>query len=211
MTEQQKSHQSFMMYGGENPLAILSAERRKSMPVTVFCGGNSSERVGSLLSGQTVNGLLKEAGYTQVENFDITSQTIHALPDRKAIGVAFMTLHGGFGEDGTLQGMMEMLDIPYTGCGVAASAISADKVLFNRFVRSCGYSAPSQIVISDASEIGDLDIRYPKVIKPVSQGCSYGVFFVKDREELLKRASFTRKFSDRMVIEDYIEGQELSV
>lgn len=195
----------------ENPLNNISPERRKDVPITVLYGGISSERPGSIDSSKTVADLLLQAGYKQVERMDIVPQTIYELEKIRGNSIAFMTMHGGFGEDGTLQGLLEMMDIPYTGCGVAASAISADKHLFSNFVRSLGYKVPNQIVISDENELGNLDIDYPKVIKPVSQGCSYGIFFVRNREELLNRAPFTMKFADRMVIEDYIEGREITV
>ncbi len=209
--KEQRPNQLSILLGDEYLDAILSLERRKQSPVTVFYGGNSSERAGSILSGQTVSNFLKQAGYSQVEGFDITPETIRELPDKEAVGVAFMTLHGGFGEDGTLQGMLEMLDIPYTGCGVAASAVSADKVLFNSFVRSLGYKTPDQIVLTDIKDLSRFNLDYPVVIKPATQGCSYGVFFVNREEELKERAVFTQKFSDRMVIEKYIPGRELSV
>src|SRR3990167_10815010 len=189
----------------------LSPERRKDLPITVLYGGISSERPGSIRSSQTVADLLTRSGYSHVQRVDITPESVLSLANRDAIGVAFMTLHGGFGEDGTLQGMMEMLDIPYTGCGVAASAISADKVLFNHFVRSLGYNAPHQIVVPNEADIKTLNLYFPKVIKPATTGCSYGVFYVENMTDLLNRAGFTRKFSDRMVIEDFIEGDELSV
>jgi len=208
---EQRANQLMTLFKGECPDGILSLERRKQSPVTVFFGGNSSERVGSILSSQTISDYLKEAGYFHLERFDITPETIRMLPDKKAVGVAFMTLHGGFGEDGTLQGMLEMLDIPYTGCGVSASAVSADKVLFNSFVRSLGYKTPDQIILSDIKDLNRFNLDYPVVIKPATQGCSYGVFFVNSEEELRQRADFTQKFSDRMVIEKYIPGRELSV
>jgi D-alanine-D-alanine ligase len=199
------------LFRRENPETALLLERRKQSPVTVFYGGNSSERVGSILSSQTISSFLKQAGYIHVEMFDITTETIRDLPDKKAVGVAFMTLHGGFGENGTLQGMLEMLDIPYTGCGIAARAVSADKVLFNSFVRSLGYKTPDQTIVTDVGDLDRLNLDYPVVIKPATQGCSYGVFFVRNKDELKERAAFTTKFSDRMVIENYIPGRELSV
>src|SRR3989338_1001276 len=189
----------------------LSPERRKDLPITVLYGGISSERPGSIRFSQTVADLLTRSGYSHVQRVDITPESVLSLANRDAIGVAFMTLHGGFGEDGTLQVLLEMLDIPYTGCGVAASAISADKVLFSRFVRALGYKSAGQIVVNNAQELEGMTMEYPKVIKPATQGCSYGVFFVKDRKELLHRADFTQQFSDRMVVEDYVDGRELTV
>lgn len=190
---------------------LLTPEQRRELPVTVLFGGNSSERPGSIKSSNTVARLLRQSGYTHVDQLDITTDSVRDLAVNRPFGVAFMTMHGGYGEDGTLQGLLEMLDIPYTGSGVAASSISADKVLFNRFVRGLGYNTADQLVVHSAHELGNLDISYPKVLKPATQGCSYGVFFVRDRDELLERAAFTEQFSDRMVVEDYIPGRELTV
>jgi D-alanine-D-alanine ligase len=194
-----------------SPEVLFSPEQRRNVPITVLYGGVSSERPGSIKSGETVVNLLQESGYRYVDRLDVTPQTIHELVTKKPFGVAFMTLHGGFGEDGTLQGMLDMLDIPYTGSGVAASAISADKVLFSRFVRGLGYNAANQIVANSASELEDVEVHYPKVIKPAAAGCSYGVFFVRNKAELLEKASFTEQFGERFVVEDYIPGRELTV
>lgn len=195
----------------ENPAPLFSPEQRRQLPISVLFGGNSSERPGSIKSSITVANLLQQAGYEHVDRVDITDQTVRALAENRPFGVAFMTMHGGAGEDGTLQGLLEMLDIPYTGSGIAASAISADKVLFSNFVRGLGYKTANQIVVSRASELEGLDMTFPKVIKPATQGCSYGVFFVKDRAELLEKAAFSEQFSGRMAIEDYIPGREVSV
>lgn len=195
----------------DGQIPIFSPEQRRELPVTVFFGGNSSERPGSIKSSLTVANLLKQSGYTNVDRMDITTESAGSLAANRPFGVAFMTMHGGYGEDGTLQGLLEMLDIPYTGSGIAASAISADKVLFSRFVRGLGYNTANQIVVVNANDLENLDMNFPKVIKPATSGCSYGIFFVKDRTELLDRAAFTVQFSDRMLVEDYIEGRELTV
>ncbi len=213
MAEQVAKPGSSVERGGflESTMIVLSPEQRRELPITVLFGGDSSERPGSIKSSTTVVNLLRESGYAHVEQLDITTQTVRNLADNRPFGVAFMTMHGGYGEDGTLQGLLEMLDIPYTGSGIAASAISADKVLFSRFVRGLGYKTANQIVVTHPEELEYLDMEFPKVIKPTIQGCSYGVFFVKDKVELLKRAAFSSQFSDRMAIEDYIPGRELSV
>jgi len=205
------ANQLDVLFTNENQVSDLSVERRKFMPVTVLYGGDSSERTGSILSGKTIESLLREAGYEHVTGFDLTFETILNIADKKKLGVAFVVMHGGFGEDGTLQGLLELFDIPYTGCGVAASAISADKALFNCFVRSLGYNVPNQIVISEKEKLNDLELTFPKVIKPATSGCSYGTFCVENMEELLVKSEFTRQFGDKMIIEDYIEGREFSV
>lgn len=186
-------------------------ETRKDLPIVVLSGGDSAERPGSIKSGKTVTELLKLAGYKSVDAIDVTQKNLSILADIRPGSVAFVTMHGGYGEDGTLQGLLEMLDVPYTGSGVAASAISADKVHFSTFIRGLGYSSADQIVVNHSSELEDLDLTYPKVIKPATQGCSYGVFYIRNREELLQHSKFTEKFSDRMIVEEYIPGRELTV
>jgi D-alanine-D-alanine ligase len=197
----------------EKPIPYYSSlEQRKQLPITVLFGGDSSERPGSIQSGLTVTSLLRGAGYATVNLFDVTDKTVRTLAEKnRPFGVAFMTMHGGTGEDGTLQGMLDMLGIPYTGSGIAASAVSADKVLFNKFVQGLRYNAPSQIVFKEISEIENLDITFPIVLKPAKQGCSYGVFYVENKEELLRHVPFSQRFSESVILEEYIPGREVSV
>lgn len=187
-----------------------SLTKRKLFDIAVLCGGDSSERPGSLLSGKTISLLLEKAGYKKVHTVDITPSNIKLLFKYRP-EVAFLAFHGGFGEDGTLQGILEFLDIPYTSSGMAASCISINKYLFNRFAKSLGYAAPKQIIIYKPDEIFNLKIKYPIVLKPIAQGCSYGVFYIENYAELKKKVKFTFKFSKLAVIENYISGRELSV
>ncbi len=189
----------------------LSPERRRELPINVVCGGDSSERPGSIKSGFTVAALLHQAGYARVQTVDVRRDSLHLLAARESAGVAFVTLHGGYGEDGTLQGMLEMLDIPYTGSGVAASAVSADKALFSRFVRGLGYNAPRQDVVGSVEVLEAIDMIFPKVIKPASSGCSYGIFFSTNKDELMRQARITAEFGSRIIVEDYIPGREVTV
>jgi len=192
------------------PDIILSPERRKQTPVTVIYGGNSSERAGSMLSGQTAMNLLIQAGYAHVQGYDLTSETLRALPPPSEIGVAFLTLHGGAGEDGTVQGYLNMLGIPHTGCDVAASAICQDKAVFSSLVSSYGYNTPGQTVVPKNVDITQMNFNFPVVGKPRNGGCSYGVFLAQNMEELVSNYDFTRKFGD-MVVEDFIPGREFSI
>jgi len=183
---------------------------RKKLRIHVLYGGNSAERPGSILSGKTIESTLRRAGYENVTRYDITSDSVFSLVSNKP-DLAFLTFHGGMGEDGTLQALLELLRVPYTSSGVSASAISADKVLFNRFVTSLGYNAPDQFLISSINKLEEKDWEYPLIIKPVKQGCSYGVFLVQNLDELKERANFSLQFDGRIVVEKYIEGREFSV
>jgi len=185
-------------------------KNRKDLDIHVLYGGFSSERPGSIMSSITVSNALIKAGYNKVKRRDINQNSVKTLIHEKP-DVAYLAFHGGFGEDGTLQGFLELLGIPYTCSGVAASAISADKYLANKFVNSIGYNAPEQIVISDLNEIKKLDVKFPKIIKPIRQGCSYGLFLVNNHNDLNEKAKFSLKFDGQILIEDYIAGREFSI
>ncbi|KUK84273.1 MAG: D-alanine--D-alanine ligase [Microgenomates bacterium 39_6] len=185
-------------------------KKRKELKIFVLCGGDSSERPGSLLSGKTILELLKNAGYRNVGPFDVTTKNFLKLVKNKP-DLVFLTLHGGYGENGILQGFLELIKVPYTGSGLLASAISANKIYFNRFVSSLGYPTPKQTIIKSLADIDSLKIDFPRVIKPATQGCSYGVFYVENVKELKERARFSVRFSDSLIIEEYIKGRELTV
>jgi len=183
---------------------------RKKLRIHVLYGGNSAERPGSVLSGITIESALHRAGYENVTRYDVTSDSVSSLVSNKP-DLAFLTCHGGMGEDGTLQALLKLLEVPYTSSGVSASAISADKVLFNRFVTSLGYNAPDQFPISSINELEKKDWEYPLIIKPVKQGCSYGIFLVQNLDELKERVNFSLQFEGRIIIEKYIKGREFAV
>lgn len=188
-------------------------KNRKNLDITVLCGGDSAERPGSILSGKTIENVLKDSGYRHVYLMDISKNNVKNLIKKKP-DVAFLTFHGGFGEDGTIQGFLEMLNIPYTSSGVVASAISMNKFLFNRFVSAIGYNTPKQKLISSIEELKDqsrIGLTYPIVIKPVSQGCSYGVFLVNNQNDLINKAKFSMSFGGKILIEQYVFGREFSV
>lgn len=182
----------------------------KNLKIAVLYGGNSSERPGSLMSGKTIYNLLKDAGYKNVVLIDLIPENVLSLIQDKP-DFAFIALHGPFGEDGSLQGFLEIIGIPYSTSGVSACAISKNKSYFNKFIKSLGFNSSEQTVISKLDELDKYDFTFPKVIKPIAQGCSYGVFCVEDKNDLYEKAAFTMQFDDQIVIEDYIPGRELSI
>jgi len=183
---------------------------RRRLKIQVLFGGDSSERPGSVMSGRTIESALRNAQYENVTRVDIIPHSIKKLISNKP-DLAFIALHGGIGEDGTLQGFLDAIGVPYTSSGIAASAISANKFLFNKFVDSLGYKTPKQVVSSNITELSAVTGRYPKVVKPIAQGCSYGVFLVRNLKELKERADFSLKFGGQIVVEDYIPGREFAV
>ncbi len=189
---------------------MIDPSLKKEMKIDVLCGGDSSEREGSLQSGETVCSSLRQGGFANAQLRDTTYDNVASLCTDKP-DVAFLMFHGGYGEDGKIQALLELLDIPYTGSGVSASAISMDKYLFSRFVSSLGYRVPNQSIIESIDSPELFRISYPAVIKPATQGCSYGLFYVESPPELKKHLPFAKKFSDMVLVEEYIEGREFTV
>ncbi len=177
--------------------------------VGVLYGGLSAEREVSLKSGRAVGLALQEAGYL-VTLIDVDRQVFEKLK-KSQVEVVFIALHGTYGEDGTIQGVLEYLRIPYTGPGVMASSIAMNKVMTKRILLSHGILTPDYTVpalISD--EIAVPPGGYPLVVKPVAEGSSLGMSIVTGAEELPKALAEARSFSHQVMIESYISGIELT-
>ena len=182
----------------------------KSRRVVVIMGGISSERDVSLVSGAAVTQALGEAGF-DATSFDLghdIAALIKALtPPPDAV---FNALHGRFGEDGTVQGLLELLGIPYTHSGVLASAMAMDKPTTKRLVETVGIRTPKGRVVARA-ELGRGDpMPAPYVIKPVAEGSTVGVHIVRPGENL-PPLDGERTLGESVLVEEYIKGRELTV
>jgi D-alanine-D-alanine ligase len=178
--------------------------------VVVVMGGISSEREVSLVSGAAVAKALGEAGFDTV-SFDLGTDIaalIQALtPPPDAV---FNALHGRFGEDGTLQGLLELLAIPYTHSGVLASAVAMDKPMTKRLVETVGIRTPTGRVVSRAELGRGHPLPAPYVIKPVAEGSTVGVHIVRPGENM-PALDADWAFGETMLVEEYIKGRELTV
>jgi D-alanine-D-alanine ligase len=146
---------------------------------------------------------------------------VRSLP--RAADLVFIALHGGDGEDGTLQALLELARIPYTGSGVMASAVSMDKSLSKRIFRDAGIPTPDWIELEAPADpavpwrpaVSDAEIArlggYPLIVKPNDQGSSVGITVVKRSAELLPAIETARRFSRIVVVESFIEGREVTV
>jgi D-alanine-D-alanine ligase len=185
--------------------------------VVVLMGGESSEREVSLRSGQAVFNALKKKGY-DVEALDVNKDSIYELkqinPD-----VAFLALHGKKGEDGTVQGMLEIMGIPYTGPGVACSAICMNKVLTKK-IFSYENIPTADFAIITRESLTDSDrtvqnliekIGLPMVIKASTQGSSIGTYIVRQQDAILPSIEQAFTYDQEIVVEKYIDGKELTV
>ena len=178
--------------------------------VAVLMGGPSAEREVSLVSGRECAKGLQEAGY-DVYTIDVTHDVaalIHALEPRP--DVVFNALHGRFGEDGCVQGVLEFLSIPYTHSGLLASALAMDKPMAKRIFAAAGIRCPDGIVTDiHAVERGD-PVARPFVVKPANEGSSVGVRIVRAGDnQPVRAADWT--FDPRVVVERFIAGRELTV
>jgi D-alanine-D-alanine ligase len=178
--------------------------------VAVLMGGWSAEREVSLNSGKACADAAERAGY-RVSRIDVTRDIARALADLKP-DAALNVLHGRPGEDGTLQGLLEILGIPYSHSGVLASALAMQKDIAKTVLKAAGVPVPAGVAVSRAEAAKKHLLPPPYVIKPVAEGSSVGVFIV--REDLkhppqeLTRADWA--FGDRVLVEPYIPGKELT-
>ena len=186
----------------------VGAGGAESLHVLLLLGGMSPEREVSIMSGKVVMDALSKMNYrvTPVDMGADIAQVIRKInPD-----VVFNALHGTFGEDGCVPGMLEILGIPYTHSGVLASSIALDKILSQKIFASSGIKCPKRIVVSKGDDLSKEPIARPYVIKPVDQGSSLGVevIFAEDDYDLSKY-NFT--YGNQAIIEEYISGQEIQV
>lgn len=178
--------------------------------VGVLLGGISEEREISLKSGQAVALGLRRAGYDVCE-IDAKRDLDQHLR-RSNIDVAYLALHGPFGEDGTVQGLLEMIGIPYTGSSVTASAIAIDKVLTRKVLAAAAIPLPSGVVYLDtASKTIKSPYSLPVVVKPVTSGSSLGISIVREGEDFFEAVQTAFKYGDRALVEEFIDGTEVTV
>ncbi len=178
--------------------------------IAVLCGGVSQERGISLKTGNAIYKSIKSLGL-KVTKIDIKNDAIRKLSARK-IDIAFIALHGEYGEDGVMQGLLELAGIPYTGSGVLSSALAMDKIFTKKiFVYHNLPVAEYEIVKKDNRKNFLLRLKLPVVVKPSKQGSSIGVSIVRETKALKRAIDVAFKYSEEILIEKYIRGRELSV
>lgn len=183
----------------------------KSKKIGVLFGGLSAEREVSLKSGAAVHKALVAQGYNAVA-VDVGRDLVDALK-REGVEVAFIALHGRYGEDGCVQGLLELLQIPYTGSGVLASALAMHKLYSKQAFAACGIlTAPFRCYRrGELVKLTNLPFGLPLVVKPVQEGSSVGVSIVKDESSLDAALELAFRHDDEILVEQYIKGQEVQV
>lgn len=191
------------------------------MKVGVIAGGISSEREVSLRSGQAVFNALRELGYNVV--FIDAGKDLCERIKMEKIDVVFLALHGSWGENGAIQGFLEVMGIPYTGSGVLASALAMDKVATKKVFIYHGIPVPPYQIIYrkdflQTSVLSSFDIidklksfSFPCVVKPAEEGSSVGVNIVRNEPELNSALNEAFNFGTKAIIEKFIDGKEIHI
>ncbi len=186
--------------------------------VAVVLGGPSSEAEISRVTGAAIANALREKGYNAQE---VELEPANLIPTLEKMGakVVFNAVHGMYGEDGRLQSILEAAGMPYTGCGVLASAVAMDKAATKRFLQSANISTPRCLIVNrrDAKDLDAVEAKIleqfsiPVVIKAATQGSSIGVHIVKDAKDVKEAVSDCFKYSADVLVEECIKGKELTV
>ena len=192
-----------------------SADFSKDARIAVLCGGISNEREVSLRSGRNCLAALKRLGYHNAEELDVDKNVAVKLAEKK-VAVAFLALHGKFGEDGTMQGLLELMQIPYTGSGVLASALAMSKPLTKQVLKANDIPTAETVIIDqhDAKHYQEITSKIswsPVMVKPLAEGSSVGVSKVDDKATLMTVVGETVTKFGGAIVERYIAGQEITV
>ncbi len=181
--------------------------------VLVLMGGKSSEHEVSLLSGKEVVKNLDKLKYEIIPLTISKDGTGIEKISKIKPEVVFIALHGSYGEDGTIQGMLEVFEIPYTGPGVLASAIGIDKIVFRKLMKSEKLPIPKFIFLKKGDSVKSVSKmlgKPPYFVKPFNQGSSVGASPVKHISDLNKAINLAFKYSDTVLVDEYLDGLELT-
>lgn len=186
----------------------------KKLTVALLSGGISSEREISIKSGDQVYEALDKEKYTIIR-YDPKTDLARLVSDAPQIDVALIILHGPYGEDGTIQGFLDLLNIPYQGSGVLGSAVAMDKVISKQLYERSGlpvpaYSAVKRNDVFDPKDLAE-QLGLPLVVKPVNAGSSVGITIVESMDDIEDAVESAFDHDDTILIEAFIPGIELTV
>lgn len=188
----------------------------KGKKVAVLMGGLSKEREISLRTGSAIVQGLKRKGYSVTE-IDVKdgASLVETLTKEKP-DVALIALHGRFGEDGCVQGLLEMMRVPYTGGGVLASSVGMDKVVCNRVARDLCIPCPEEVVFNAAKSLPEnfakeLPLELPVIVKPSREGSTINMSIVKEAGELVPALKRATESDSKVIVQKYVPGKEVTV
>lgn len=178
----------------------------KKLKIGVLLGGRSSEREISLKSGAAVLQSLVRSGYGAVA-IDARDRLVEKLKKQK-VDAAFIVLHGRWGEDGTVQGLLEIMGIPYTGPGVLGSSAAMDKAVMKFILEATGIPTPAYAIAGAGERI---TMKPPFVVKPANEGSTIGISMVHRRKDTAAAMELALRYDRKIVIEEFVPGQEITV
>ncbi|CCY23690.1 d-alanine--D-alanine ligase [Brachyspira sp. CAG:484] len=187
---------------------IKNDKINKDAKIAVLCGGMSSEAEVSMRSGKGCFEALKRLGYSNAEMVVVDKDIAKTLKEGN-YEYAFNALHGKYGEDGCIQGMLEILGIPYAGCGVMASSICMNKEFTKRILSTCpDIPMAKSAFVRKGEDVMEKtkDLTYPLFTKPVCEGSSFGMTKVNRPEELKAAYELAVKYNNNVLVEEFIDG-----
>ena len=184
------------------------------MKITILMGGDSSERDVSILTGVSVYESLKP--YHEINLIELGSDLSIIPPNCIDCDIIFLALHGGFGENGNIQAFLDKYSFIYTGSSSSSSKIAFDKKLTKKYAIDNDLSTPKFIFFemndqSEAFNFPSIDFSGPYVVKPINEGSTMGLSIVKRKEQLPSALLYAYEFSNQILIEQYIDGREMTV
>lgn len=184
----------------------------KNTKIAVLCGGMSNEREVSLRSGKNVLNALLELGYKNSILIDVDKKVYKKLEENE-IQICYNTLHGRFGEDGCIQGLLEIMGIKYTGCNVKSSAICMDKETTKNVLKENGLNIIKSVCINKGEDFYEKTkgLNYPLMVKPAKEGSSIGMSKVSKKEELKDALDIAYKSDNKVLIEEFLKGISATV
>jgi len=182
----------------------------KRYRIGVLAGGSSSERDISLKSGKAVLSALK-GRFPDVVFIDVKEEEFARQVERAGIDLAFIALHGRFGEDGTVQGILDGMGIPYTGSGPAASRLAMDKFLSKERFAAAGLATPGGRLVEAGAAVPHGDTGFPCVVKPRYEGSSIGLTVVLSEKEFPAAMEKASRAGQDIIVEDFVPGREITV
>jgi len=186
-----------------------SGKHRTPGKVGVLMGGTSAEREVSLSTGDAILRALLEKGVDAV-GID-TGGAWRRDVEQQGVDTAFIALHGRGGEDGSIQGALELMGIPYTGSGVLASALAMDKIMSKRVFRAMGIPTPDWVELVPGAYDAPIGLDYPLVVKPNREGSTIGISVVRKEEELAAAIELAASHDPHVLVEAFVAGDDLSV
>ena len=185
---------------------MFTKEDLKQRTVAVLLGGKSAEREVSLKTGTAVADALEARGY-DVARIDVGDDVAERLTEAGP-AAAFIALHGRWGEDGCIQGLLECLGVPYTGAGVLASAMAMDKVASKHLFTSAGLSTPAYLVVprerAPSVEVAEVSFGLPLVVKPAREGSSVGITIVKEEAAFGEAMELAASYAGDVLVEKFV-------